>query len=93
MMDDVEYLDVLLCPKWLIIMNKNQVLKDTYQPSNNLFESDLILQEYLACELSARGYAYMHEHLVKLGKAAATLMDEYSLNADKKSIKQLLDCA
>ncbi len=66
-------------------MVKNQVLEDSYQPSTNFFSSDLILQEYLSGNLSAVGFAYMHDFLNTVGAKAATVMDEYSMNADKES--------
>lgn len=66
-------------------MIKNQVLQDSYQPSTNFFKSDLILQEYLSGNLSAVGFAYMHDFLELVGGKAATIMDEYSMNADKES--------
>jgi len=65
-------------------MSKNQVLADSYQPSQNFFESDLILSNYLHSNLSALGLAYMSDALQTVGQQAATIMNEYSLNADKQ---------
>lgn len=66
-------------------MSKNQVLADSYQPSTNFFESDLILNHYLQSNLSAIGFAYMSDALQDVGQQAATIMNTYSLNADKES--------
>jgi len=65
-------------------MSSNQVLDNSYQPSQNFFESDLILNNYLQSNLSAIGFAYMSDALQETGKQAATIMNTYSLNADKQ---------
>ncbi len=65
-------------------MSKNQVLADSFKPSQNFFKSDLILNHYLQANLTAIGFAYMSDALQATGHLAATTMDEYSLNADKQ---------
>jgi len=67
--------------------HKNRVLPEGFSTSKNFYASDLILQHYLNQYCSASGYAYMHDRLDRLGKQAATEMDEYSMNADKNSPK------
>jgi len=67
--------------------HKNRVLPEGFSTSKNFYASDLILQHYLNQYCSASGYAYMHDRLNRLGKQAATEMDEYSMNADKNPPK------
>jgi len=62
---------------------KNQVLTDDARTSQNFFESDLILNNYLRKHLSNESFFYMNDRLEELGEVAATVMDELSLKADK----------
>ncbi|WNB18393.1 acyl-CoA dehydrogenase family protein [Marivirga arenosa] len=62
---------------------KNQVVENTFQSSQNFFESDLILKEYLNRKLSSEGLNYIKPILTKTGRSAAQKMDELSLDADK----------
>lgn len=62
---------------------KNQVVENEYRSSQNFFNSDLILQDYLKRKISKKGLDYMTAKLNKTGEAAAKKMDSLSLDADK----------
>ncbi len=72
-------------PKTTENHSQNRVLSKHYSPSQNFFESDLILQHFLKKYISAEGFAYMHNKWQTLGREAAQVMDELSLIADKQS--------
>ncbi|MEX2589133.1 MAG: acyl-CoA dehydrogenase family protein [Chitinophagales bacterium] len=63
---------------------KNKVVSK-YKASENFFNSDLVLREYLNRKVSKAGLEYMQDKLQAIGKQAATEMDALSLEADKKS--------
>lgn len=65
------------------IEQKNQVLRDDYQPSRNFYRSDRILRHLLTRECSGEGLSFMEERLQKLGEQAAGVMNELSMRADK----------
>jgi acyl-CoA dehydrogenase len=62
---------------------KNKVVNGSYQSSQNFYNSDLILKDYLKRKLSAKGMNYMLDKLHFIGKKAAKDMDSLSLDADK----------
>ncbi|MEM7040726.1 MAG: acyl-CoA dehydrogenase, partial [Bacteroidota bacterium] len=62
----------------------NRVLEEGFRTSENFYDSDRILYEYLAYELSKPSRAYMTPKLERLGEQAAVEMDELSLLADQK---------
>ena len=62
---------------------KNQVLSENLSKSKNFFESDLILNEYLNRKLPESAKNYMADNWDEIGSAAATVMDELSLDADQ----------
>lgn len=62
---------------------KNHVLNKNFSPSNNFFNSDTILKNYLKVNSSKEGLAYISERLNATGKDAAGKMNELSLLADK----------
>jgi len=62
---------------------QNRVLVENHKKSSNFFQSDKILQHYLRNKCTTEGFAYMQNKLEKLGKLAATKMDELSMIADK----------
>ena len=68
-------------------INMNQVLNDGACTSSNFYLSDLVLQHFLARETSVVGLSYMHDKLIELGKAAATIMNPLSLMADQEGPK------
>lgn len=63
-------------------VEKNKVLHDR-KASANFWGSDRLLQHYLKKNVSAEGQGYMADKLDVLGKAAAGVMNELSLLADK----------
>lgn len=64
---------------------KNQVLTDDARTSQNFYDSDLILNNFLRKHLSDEAFFYMNDKLEELGEIAATVMDELSHKADKNS--------
>ncbi|WP_445664794.1 acyl-CoA dehydrogenase family protein [Fodinibius sp. AD559] len=62
---------------------KNQVLTDDYNVSQNFYESDLILRDYVSRHFSNQAQEFLDGKLDQLGQAAATDMDELSQKADK----------
>lgn len=64
----------------------NQVLQQQ-QKSTNFYKSDLILQDYLQRHLSKKAQVYLANKLHQIGKQAATIMDELSMDADHQSPK------
>ncbi|MGD8749235.1 MAG: acyl-CoA dehydrogenase family protein [Balneolaceae bacterium] len=62
---------------------ENKVLTDDYHTSNNFFESDLILRNYLKKYLPTDAYSYIEDNLQKLGETAANSMDELAQQADR----------
>lgn len=66
---------------------KNQVLSENLSKSKNFFESDLILNEYLNRKLPESAKKYMEDKWEEIGSAAATVMDELSLDADQNGPK------
>ncbi|TYP94965.1 Acyl-CoA dehydrogenase [Fodinibius salinus] len=64
---------------------KNQVLTDDYKNSQNFYKSDLILRNYVNRHLSEQAQKFLTDKLDRLGKIAATEMDELSQKADKNS--------
>lgn len=62
---------------------KNQVVENEYHSSQNFYNSDLILQDYLKRKISSKGLDYMVPKLNKTGEDAAQKMDALSLDADK----------
>lgn len=62
---------------------KNRVLQEGPRVSQNLFQSDKILQEFLGRQLSKEGRQFMQPRWEKLGQQAAQEMDALSLAADK----------
>lgn len=62
---------------------ENSVLTDGYRTSSNFYESDLILQAYLENHLPGQARGYMAGKLDRLGRQAATQMDDLSQQADK----------
>ncbi len=64
---------------------KNRVLAKNFAPSQNFFQSDLILKHFLQKNTSAQGYQYMLDKWEKLGELAAGPMNELSQLADKKT--------
>ena len=64
---------------------KNKVLNDNHSPSKNFFQSDLILRNYLKNAFSTEAKKYFYPKLDSLGKEAATVMTDLSLQADKNS--------
>lgn len=64
---------------------KNKVINGQFKSSNNFFESDIILKEYLTSKLSKQAFEYIEGKLQLTGKRAATEMDALSLDADKYS--------
>jgi acyl-CoA dehydrogenase len=64
---------------------KNRVLAKNLAPSQNFFQSDLILKHFLQKKTSAQGYQYMLDKWEKLGELAAGPMNELSQLADKKT--------
>lgn len=62
---------------------KNKVINGQFKSSNNFFESDIILKEYLTSKLSKQAFEYIEGKLQLTGKRAATEMDALSLDADK----------
>jgi acyl-CoA dehydrogenase len=65
--------------------NKNKVLQPGYKVGDNFFTGDKILQHYLKRNLSASGQGYMQAKWLQTGAAAASSMNEWSLQADKFS--------
>lgn len=61
----------------------NQVLTDDARTSQNFYQSDLILNNFLRKRLSNEAFFYMNDKLEVLGEEAATVMDELSLKADR----------
>jgi acyl-CoA dehydrogenase len=66
---------------------ENKVVKDNFKKSENFYESDLILKEYLNRKLSVSSKNYMEDKLQYTGKKAAVVMDNLSLDADKEGPK------
>jgi acyl-CoA dehydrogenase len=62
---------------------KNKVLTTAFHPSENFYQSDLILRHYIDHEVSQEGRAYMQDKLDYIGAEAAGNMNELSLLADK----------
>lgn len=62
---------------------KNQVLADDARSSQNFYDSDLILNNFLRKHLTNEAFFYMNDKLEELGEVAATVMDELSQKADK----------
>lgn len=62
---------------------KNQVLTDDYRTSQNFYESDLILGDYVSGHFPEHAKQFLDGKLDHLGKVAATEMDELSQKADK----------
>lgn len=69
------------------IITHNVVNEESYVPSKNFFVSDKILVHFLQKEFSDEVWALMQAKLSKLGKVAATCMDELSMTADKNPPK------
>ncbi|MCH2022841.1 MAG: acyl-CoA dehydrogenase family protein [Saprospiraceae bacterium] len=65
----------------------NKVLNDDACTSRNFYFSDLPLQHFLSKEISVVGLSYMHDKLINVGLAAATIMNPLSLTADKQEPK------
>ncbi len=63
----------------------NKVLTGDARKSSNFFQSDIILRQYLDKHLSASALDYLENKLDRLGGQAALVMDDLSLQADKKS--------
>jgi alkylation response protein AidB-like acyl-CoA dehydrogenase len=63
--------------------SKNQVLTDDYKTSQNLYESDLILRDYISRHFSEKAKQFLDGKLDQLGEVAAIKMDELSQKADK----------
>ncbi|MCG3166959.1 MAG: Crotonobetainyl-CoA dehydrogenase [Bacteroidia bacterium] len=61
---------------------KNKVLEN-FRASENFFQSDLILKNYLKNNVSEKGLEYMQDKLQTTGKQAAGVMNELSMLADK----------
>ena len=61
----------------------NKVLKDTYLPSLNFYESDTILRHYLEKNSNSNSYSYIKGKLSAIGKEAAGRMNQLSMLADK----------
>jgi len=62
---------------------QNRVLSPDFKSSTNFFESDLILKHFAQKYFSKESFEYMLDKWLRLGKEAATQMDELSLLADK----------
>lgn len=64
-------------------MAKKQVLKSSIKTSENFYQSDLILKNYLNDHLKEEQYKSILKKLDRIGRIAATRMDELSQKADK----------
>jgi acyl-CoA dehydrogenase len=62
---------------------KNKVLNE-FRASENFYQSDKILRNYLQQTISESGLNYMQDKLENTGKQAAGVMNELSMLADKK---------
>ncbi|QDH80318.1 acyl-CoA dehydrogenase [Echinicola soli] len=65
----------------------NKVVDDNFTPSKNFFVSDKILVHFLQKEFSSEVWSFIQAGLSRLGKCAASDMDELSLTADKNPPK------
>ncbi len=61
----------------------NKVLQDSFQKSNNFYESDQILQHFLKQNLSEPAMEYMESKLQSIGSKSANEMNKLSMLADK----------
>jgi alkylation response protein AidB-like acyl-CoA dehydrogenase len=61
----------------------NRVLRESFSPSTNFFQSDLILQSYLNTSLSTEALRYMKPLLEEQGIESAGRMNELAQLADK----------
>ena len=62
---------------------KNRVLDKNFHTSQNFYQSDKILQNYLKHNLSGDGLSHIKDKLEYIGKEAAGKMNEISMLADK----------
>ncbi len=62
---------------------KNRVLDENFRISNNFYQSDKILQNYLKSNLSSEGLSHIKDKLEYIGKEAAGKINELSMLADK----------
>ncbi|AWW28825.1 acyl-CoA dehydrogenase [Echinicola strongylocentroti] len=62
---------------------RNEVVNENFVPSKNFFVSDKILVHFLQKEFSEDVWSMMQSRLSKLGKCAASDMDELSLTAER----------
>ncbi|MGE3823517.1 MAG: acyl-CoA dehydrogenase, partial [Bacteroidia bacterium] len=63
---------------------KNRVLNEKFNASENFYGSDKILRNYFRKNVSEEGFNYMNDKLERLGKQAAGVMNELSMLADKQ---------
>lgn len=63
---------------------ENRVLTDDYQTSENFYASDRVLQNHLKQYLPETDQQYLEPRVESLGKKAAAIMDELSMQADRQ---------
>ncbi|GGZ16478.1 hypothetical protein GCM10007049_06040 [Echinicola pacifica] len=67
--------------------DSGQHIWDDYEPSKNFFVSDKIFVHFLQKELSPDAWSFLQPKLVKLGKLAASTLNELSISAHMHSPK------
>lgn len=64
---------------------QNRILDPNFHTSANYYHSDVVLKHFLCNHLSSDAQFFMRPNLEYIGKMAAGLMNELSLDADKNS--------